>query len=61
MSRPWCATNVVATTTNRDSHMQRYAVTGPLGLLLRLYYGPKVRRAMPATFAALEAEATRRG
>jgi uncharacterized protein YndB with AHSA1/START domain len=40
---------------------KRYDVTGPLGLLFRLYYGPKVRRAMPASFAALEAEAARRG
>lgn len=40
---------------------KRYDVTGPLGWLFPLHYGPKVRRAMPASFAALEAEATRRG
>lgn len=40
---------------------KRYDVTGPLGLLFRVYYGPKVRGAMPASFAALEAEAARRG
>lgn len=36
---------------------KRYDVTGPLQLLFRLWYGPRVRAALPATFAALEAEA----
>ena len=40
---------------------KRYDVTGPLTLLFRLYYGPRVLRALPASFAALEAEAARRG
>ena len=40
---------------------KRYDVTGPLSLLFRAWYGPRVRRALPATFAALEAEASRRG
>lgn len=33
---------------------KRYDVTGPLGLLFRIYYGPNVRRTMPSSFDALE-------
>ena len=40
---------------------KRYDVTGPLSLLFRAWYGPRVRRALPASFAALGAEASRRG
>ncbi|MDR3033657.1 MAG: SRPBCC family protein [Kitasatospora sp.] len=40
---------------------KRYDVTGPLALLFRAWYGPRVRHALPATFAALDAEAWRRG
>ncbi|MFC4913900.1 hypothetical protein [Actinomadura gamaensis] len=39
---------------------KRYEVRGPLGPLFRCYYGPKVRRALAGTFAALEREAARR-
>lgn len=46
---------------NRVTVAKRYDVSGPLSVLFRLYYGPKVRRAMPATFTALEGEAARRG
>ncbi len=52
---------VEAAGSNRVTVTKRYEVTGPLALLFRLYYGPKVRRAMPASFAALETEAARRG
>jgi uncharacterized protein YndB with AHSA1/START domain len=40
---------------------KRYEVTGPLRLLFRLYYGPRVSAALPASFDALAAEAARRG
>jgi hypothetical protein len=36
-------------------------VTGPLVPLFRLYFGPRIRRDMFKTFAALEGEAARRG
>lgn len=36
---------------------KRYEVHGPLTVLFRLYYGPRVRKALPRTFSALEAEA----
>lgn len=52
---------VEAASSNRVTVTKRYEVTGPLCLLFRLYYGPKVRRAMPASFAALVTEAARRG
>ena len=39
---------------------KRYAAYGPLSVLFRLYYGPRVRAALPASFAALAAEAHRR-
>ena len=37
---------------------KRYEVHGPLTLLFRLYYGPKVRKALSGTFTALEREAS---
>ncbi|MGV9714283.1 SRPBCC family protein [Gordonia sp. NPDC003424] len=38
-----------------DTHIRKtYTVTGPLQILFRLWWGPKVRGAMPATFSALE-------
>jgi hypothetical protein len=40
---------------------KRYQVHGPLTIIFRLWYGPRVRRALPASFAALEREAARRG
>ncbi|MFT4232022.1 MAG: SRPBCC family protein [Leucobacter sp.] len=45
----------------RTAIAKRYEVTGPFALLFRLYFGPKVRAAMPETFSALEAEAKRHG
>jgi hypothetical protein len=39
---------------------KRYEVHGPLVPLFRFYYGPKVRRALEGTFAALEREAAAR-
>jgi hypothetical protein len=40
---------------------KRYQVHGPLTVLFRLWYGPRVRRALPASFIALEQEAACRG
>lgn len=40
---------------------KRYEVHGPLAILFRLYYGPRVARALSGTFSALEGEARRRG
>ncbi|MGC3953012.1 MAG: SRPBCC family protein [Propionicimonas sp.] len=45
----------------RTTITKSYRVSGPMALLFRLYYGPRIRAAMPVTFAALEAEAKRRG
>ena len=39
---------------------KRYEVRGPLTLLFRLYYGPRVKRALAETFTALEKEAAKR-
>ncbi|MDQ2815305.1 MAG: SRPBCC family protein [Actinomycetota bacterium] len=52
---------ITAAGPGRVTVTKRYDVTGPLTALFRLYYAPKVRRAMPATFAALETETARRG
>ena len=38
---------------------KRYEVHGPLTLLFRVYYGPRVRKAMLGTFHALGTEAAR--
>ena len=38
---------------------KRYVATGPMSLAFRCWFGPSIRRAMPASFAALAAEATR--
>lgn len=46
---------------NRVRVAKRYEVHGPLIPLFRCYYGPRVRRALGGTFAALETEAARRG
>lgn len=46
---------------NKITVTKRYAVSGPLSVLFRLYYGRKVRRSMPGTFDALEREVTRCG
>ena len=40
---------------------KQYDVHGPLTLLFRLWYGPRVRTSLAGTFSALEAEAARRG
>jgi Polyketide cyclase / dehydrase and lipid transport len=40
---------------------KRYEVRGPLIPLFRLWYGPRVRRALGGTFTALEREVARRG
>jgi uncharacterized protein YndB with AHSA1/START domain len=40
---------------------KRYRAHGPLSVVFRLWYGPRVRRALPASFAALEQESGRRG
>jgi hypothetical protein len=39
---------------------KRYDVTGPLTLLFRYWYGPRVSRSLPASFDALGVEAHRR-
>jgi hypothetical protein len=39
---------------------KHYEAHGPLVALFRLYYGPRVRRALPETFRALQREAARR-
>lgn len=39
---------------------KRYDVTGPLRVLFRFYYGPRVAAALPASFDALAVEAARR-
>lgn len=39
---------------------KRYVATGPLALAFRCWFGPAIRRAMPASFTALAAEAARR-
>ena len=39
---------------------KRYEVHGPLTLLFRVYYGPRVRAALPETFRCLGVEAARR-
>lgn len=39
---------------------KRYVATGPLAPVFRWWFGPAIRRAMPASFAALAAEAGRR-
>ncbi len=36
---------------------KRYIASGPLSVLFRFWYGPRVCRALPATFSALEAAA----
>jgi uncharacterized protein YndB with AHSA1/START domain len=41
--------------------VKRYAAHGPMTLAFRLYYGRKICREMPASFAALAAEAARVG
>ncbi|MBV9165372.1 MAG: SRPBCC family protein [Solirubrobacterales bacterium] len=40
---------------------KHYEVHGPLSIVFRLWYGPRVRRALAASFTALEHEAARRG
>lgn len=40
---------------------KRYIVSGPLTPLFRFWYGPRVRKSLPASFCAREAEAARRG
>jgi uncharacterized protein YndB with AHSA1/START domain len=40
---------------------KRYQVHGPLTVVFRLYFGPRVRKSISATLAALEQEALRRG
>ncbi|MFT4297068.1 MAG: SRPBCC family protein [Micropruina sp.] len=52
---------LIAEAAGRTSVTKAYEVTGPMGLLFRCYFGPIVRKAMPDTFRALEAEALRRG
>jgi hypothetical protein len=39
---------------------KRYVATGPMALAFRWWFGPAIRRAMPASFTALAAEAARR-
>jgi hypothetical protein len=39
--------------------VKRYAAYGPMAVAFRLYYGRKIRREMPDSFAALAAEANR--
>ena len=39
---------------------KRYEATGPLTVLFRYWYGPRVTRSLPASFEALGAEARRR-
>jgi hypothetical protein len=39
---------------------KRYVATGPMSLAFRCWFGPSIRRAMPASFTALEAETARR-
>ncbi len=39
---------------------KRYEVHGPLVVLFRLYCGPRVRRALPETFRALQRESAQR-
>ena len=38
---------------------KRYVATGPISLAFRCWFGPSIRRAMPASFTALAAEAAR--
>jgi len=38
---------------------KRYEITGPLVVLFRVVFGPRIRREIPASFAALEREAQR--
>ena len=38
---------------------KRYRAHGPMAIAFRLYYGRKIRREMPGSFAALTAEADR--
>jgi hypothetical protein len=49
------------TDSGRVIARKRYAVHGPLSIVFRLWYGPRVRRALPEPFTALEQEAARRG
>lgn len=48
------------TEDGRVTVSKRYEVRGPLTLLFRVYYGPRVRTAMVGTFRALAEEAARR-
>lgn len=38
---------------------KRYQALGPMAIAFRLYYARKIRKAMPASFAALAAQAAR--
>ena len=40
--------------------VKRYDVYGPIALVFRLVFAPKIRQSMPASFEALEREARRR-
>ena len=40
---------------------KRYQVHGPLTVVFRLYFGPRVRKSISTTLTALEQEAQRRG
>ena len=40
---------------------KRYQVYGPLTLVFRLYFGPRVRKSISTTLTALEQETLRRG
>ncbi|MFT4135566.1 SRPBCC family protein [Microbacterium sp.] len=52
---------LVADGPGRTRVTKLYEVSGPMSLAFRCYFGPRVRKAMPDTFRALEAEALRRG
>lgn len=40
---------------------KKYVASGPMSVLFRCWYGPRVRRALPETFSALEREAASLG
>jgi hypothetical protein len=47
---------VPADTAGATRISKTYLVSGPLGVVFRLYYGSRIRAAQPASFAALAAE-----